>query len=343
MSHGLEDSDIRSSIARVDNASFLVEPKECHYPQSWYRLCSASELGRDPIKKEILGKELVVFLTEDNQAVVLENRCVHMGSQLSNGCVIGETIQCSLHHWRFGRDGSCAHIPTTDDIPGFAKQVSYPVEVRHGQVFFFNGRTAHFPLPFFDDLTPQDLIAAKSFVEHLDCSWYMVGANAVDVQHFSIAHDRRMIGLPLVDHPTRFTHRTLCKFKVEGNSLADRLTRTFGGPTVTLKVTDWSSTILFAHSTLDRAETFGMVCMVPIDPRRTKVYVTIMARRSQRHWQQFVVDPIRTRIRRELIRRFLRSDVNRLSSTTYSPTTLIGIDRQFGEYFTWLGGLIRNH
>ena len=331
-----------SSVADVSpsiQANDLSLDREVRYPESWYLIGSEAELRRGPIKVEILGKELVAFLTESDQAVVLENRCVHMGSQLSNGCVVGEAIQCSLHHWEFGSDGDCRHIPTADEIPAFARQKSYPAEVRHGQVYFFNGAVAHFPLPFFDDLQAEDLVAARPFVEYVDCPWYLVGANAVDVQHFAIAHDRRMMALPVVDHPTLFTHRSICKFHVEGHALADRMTRTFGGDTVALKVTDWASTMVFAHSTLERAETFGMVCMVPISHQRTKVHVTIMARRSQGVMRRLLLDPLRARVRRRLIRRFLRSDVSRLSGAVYSPHTLIEIDQQFGEYFDWLRGL----
>ena len=292
------------------------------------------------MKRTLLGKQLVVYLTATGTAVVLDDRCVHMGARLSGGCVVGETIQCPLHHWQFGADGRCRRIPSGEEIPGFARQASYPAQQRGGQIYFFNGPEAHFPLPFFDGLTPDDLAPGKPFVEQLDCPWYMVGANAVDVQHFAIAHDRRMIDRPEVDYPSPYAHRTVCRFQVEGDTLADRLTRRFGGPTVTLTVTDWSSTILFAHSQLQRSETVGMVCMVPIDPHRTRVHVTVMARRSGQRWRQVLLDPIRARIRRALIRRFLRADVDRLGGTVYSQHTLIAIDQQFAEYFSWIAGLL---
>lgn len=136
-----------------------------------------------------------------------------------------ETIQCPLHHWQFGVDGACTHIPATKEIPPFARQTSYPVAVRHGNLHVFNAAEPLFPLPFFHDWEPHQLVAAPPFVEYLDCPWYMVGANAVDVQHFAIAHDRRMQRRPEVDHPHAHVHRTVCHFEVHGSALADRLTR----------------------------------------------------------------------------------------------------------------------
>ena len=324
-----------------DLAEFLSRPAAGDYPPSWYRLCSAAEIHRGPKLCSILGRDLVAFFASDGEPVVLDNRCVHMGASLSRGCVVGDTIECPLHHWRFARDGRCVATPSGGDVPRFARQQAYPAAVRGGQVYFFNGRHARFPLPFFADLEVDELVAAKPFVETLECPWYMVGANAVDTQHFLIAHDRRLLRLPEVDYPSPHVHRTVCNFEVQGSAFSDWLTRRFGGSSVRLEVTDYGSTMLFAHSQLARAETFGMLCMKPLSPLRTEVHVTIMSRRSGERWRQVLVDPLRAWIRRGLIRRFLRSDVELLGGTAYSPHTLIEIDEQFSEYFSWLGGFIR--
>lgn len=333
--------EVSANAAPRELAAFLAHPREADYPPSWYRLCDAANLRRGPNHFSILGKDLVTYFASDGQPVVLDNRCVHMGASLSRGCVVGDAIECPLHHWRFAQDGRCVAIPSGGDVPRFARQQAYPAAVRGGQVYFFNGRHARFPLPFFTDLEVDDLVAARPFVETLECPWYMVGANAVDTQHFLIAHDRRLSRLPEVDHPAPHVHRTVCNFEVHGSAASDWLTRRFGGNTVRLEVTDYGSTMLFAHSRLARAETFGMLSMTPISPQRTEVHVTVMARRSGERWRQVLVDPLRAWIRRGLIRRFLRSDVERLAGTVYSPHTLIEIDQQFSEYFSWLGGFIR--
>ena len=217
----------------------------------------------------------------------------------------------------------------------------YPAVVRHGNIYYFYGPEPLFPLPFFDGLETDQLVVAHPFIEYLDCPWYMVGANAVDVQHFSIAHDRRMERRPEVDYPHSHAHRTVCHFEVAGNSLSDQITKHLGGAKVRLQVTDWSSTMIFARSTLAKTETFGIVCVVPLGPTRTMAHVTVMAHASKGPLRRTMFDPLRARVRRSLIRKFLRSDVHRLSGTRYSPNTLIEIDEQFSEYFDWLKGLHR--
>lgn len=306
------------------------------YPPAWYYFGSVKELSRGPVSKQLIGKSLVGFLTESGKPGVLSDRCAHMGSQLAGGRVVGETLQCSLHHWQFGTDGCCTHIPATDNIPSFARQANYSAVIRGGSVYFFNGPKPDFPLPFFDSLSPDDLVAAQPFVETVHCPWYMLGANAVDTQHFSIAHDRTLLQLPEVDYPDPLAHRTVCHFKIAGDSIGDRLTKYFGGGTVRLQITDWCSTMVFAHATLARTESFGMIAMVPLSPDRTLVHGTIMARASAGSFQRRLLDPLRAAVRRLLIRNFLRSDIDRLSGTNYSPHSFIEIDAQFADYFQWL-------
>lgn len=319
------------------------DPSRIPYPESWYYFGSVRELAKGPINKDLLGKQLVGFLTDSGQPGVLTNRCVHMGSGLAAGCVVGESLQCALHHWRFSTSGRCEEIPALDEIPGFARQTSFPAVVRHGNVYFFNGPEPLFPLPFFDGFEPDELVAAQPFVEYIECPWYMIGANAVDVQHFAIAHDRRMECKPETDHPHPYVHRTVCHFEVVGNSIGDRITRRFGGPNVRLEVINWGSTMIFARSTLAKTETYGMLSVVPLSPDRTMGHVIVMARPGNGRLSRKLLDPLRARVRRALIRIFLRSDVGRLSGTQYSPNTLIEIDDQFAEYFDWLNGLNRHN
>lgn len=345
----MEQPSDKSTPTRARTVDLVRDTSSPHnsatiqYPPAWYYFASVKELARGPVSKQLIGKSLVGFLTESGQPGVLSDRCAHMGSQLAGGCVVGENLQCSLHHWQFGTDGHCSHVPATENIPSFARQTSYPAVVRHGYVYFFNGRAPDFPLPFFDSLSPDDLVASRPFVETVHCPWYMIGANAVDTQHFAIAHDRTLQQLPEVDYPDPLAHRVVLHFQVTGDSLADRVTKYFGGANVRLQVTDWCSTMVFAHSTLARTETFGMLSIVPLAPDRTLVHATIMARASEGRFQRRLLDPFRAAIRRSLIRKFLRSDIDRLSGTRYSPQTFIDIDAQFADYFQWLTKVIHRH
>src|SRR5262249_13349123 len=109
------------------------------YPSSWYLFCAARELRNGPLSRDLLGRRLVAFQTEGGRPVLLDARCAHLGADLGRGCVVGETLRCPFHHWAYGPDGRCTHIPAMPAVPAFARQMAYPVQERHGLVFVFNG------------------------------------------------------------------------------------------------------------------------------------------------------------------------------------------------------------
>src|SRR5262245_58719162 len=102
------------------------------YPASWYLFCESERLKNEPLTKRTLGRDLVAFRTASGNLAVMDAHCAHLGADLGCGRVIGESIQCPFHNWRYGVDGSCVEIPRTRQIPQFARQKTYPAVERHG-------------------------------------------------------------------------------------------------------------------------------------------------------------------------------------------------------------------
>jgi phenylpropionate dioxygenase-like ring-hydroxylating dioxygenase large terminal subunit len=309
------------------------------WPAAWYRFCSSRALGRRPLARRAFGRELVAFRTPGNQVGVLLGRCVHMGASLAAGQVVGDCLRCPFHHWEFDVQGRCRRIPATADVPAFARQLAFPTVERHGGVFFFNGAEPTFPLPFFEGCAESDLAAAPPFTLVLDCPWYLVGANGIDVQHFLTTHDRELVGEPEVWHPGPFAHQAVCRFRVAGRGWRDWLTRRLAGPTVEMNVTDWAGTLFLVRATFRRTQTFGMVAMLPVDRGRTRVFVRVAVRRSRHAAGRVLWDPVSARVRRFFIRKFLEPDVARSAGTAYHPGRLIAADRYLADYFSWLHAL----
>ena len=86
------------------------------------------------------------------------------------------------------------------------------------QVFFFNGPRPLYPLPFFPDERPDDFVRARPFGLELACPWWLVGANACDLQHFAGAHDRVLAGPPFGNEPDDYSPRASPPFSVPGHS-----------------------------------------------------------------------------------------------------------------------------
>jgi phenylpropionate dioxygenase-like ring-hydroxylating dioxygenase large terminal subunit len=119
------------------------------WPASWYLFGESRELRQRPVSRRILGRRLVAFRTAGGRLAVMDAQCAHLGADLGCGDVVGETIRCPFHHWRYGTDGVCESVPGHGQAPSFARLRTYPAAERHGYVFFFNGREPLFPLPFF--------------------------------------------------------------------------------------------------------------------------------------------------------------------------------------------------
>jgi len=266
----------------------------------------------------------------------LSGRCSHLGAYLKNGTVSGERLVCPLHGWEYGPDGVCGKIPATETIPAFARQSSYPVEERGGHVFFFNRQEALFAVPFFEGLSPEQLLSTKPFELMAEATWYFVGANGFDIQHFRMAHDRTLIGQPEVSAPSPFARRVVATFEVSGNSYQDRLTRCIAGARVTMNVTVWGGTLILVRAEFPRTTSFGIFNVLPLDANRTLGRVIVWVQRSKSALGRALFDPFNAAIRRMFIRRFLHSDLPRIAGLRYRPGNLIAADGMLADYFGWL-------
>jgi nitrite reductase/ring-hydroxylating ferredoxin subunit len=310
------------------------------YPVSWYLFGRLRELRRGPVTKDLLGRKLVAFRTESGRVAVLDARCAHLGADLGCGRVMGETIACAFHGWRYGPDGACTQIAAATEVPAFARQRSYPVAVRHGFVYFFNGPEPLFALPFFPDTDPADFIASAPFDAELRCPWWMVGANVFDIQHFRSAHDRKLAGPVEVCCPDPYVRRISAEFTVLGDTLRDRLVRWLAGDRVRMTFTDWCGNIIFATPTFRRTTSYGMLITHPMGRDRVRVTGTVFVRRRRGPVGRLLLDPIHVRIRRYFIKAFLQSDAQLgRKGLSYNPHALLECDAELIGYFDWLANL----
>lgn len=301
------------------------------HPASWYLFCHANELRQGPLAKEILGRDLVAFQTASGKIVVLDARCSHLGANLGRGKVVGETIQCPFHNWRFGGDGLCKKIPGATEIPLFARQQNYPVAIRHGFVFFFNGVEALFPLPFFEGEEPENFVAGNLFSYTAQAEWFMVAAQGFDRQHFEAVHDRRLIEPPEVDCPTLFVRRNRWYAEIIGASLRDRILRTLVGETVRLTIHNWGGTLFMVKAEFPRACSRFLVSFRPLENKRTHFDVIVFARRG--------LPALGLTARRWFTRGHLLDESDQIRDTQYRPARFIPADADMIELFRWLATL----
>ena len=101
----------------------------------WYVAAWAKDVDRTPLARVLLNEYIVLFRKEDGTPVALENRCPHRNLPLSEGTLIGDTVQCGYHGLVFDCAGKCTQVPGQTEIPSWAQVRDYPVAQRHGWIF----------------------------------------------------------------------------------------------------------------------------------------------------------------------------------------------------------------
>jgi phenylpropionate dioxygenase-like ring-hydroxylating dioxygenase large terminal subunit len=107
---------------------------------NWYIAAVSREVEKDQLlARTILNEAVVLYRRTDGSIAALEDRCCHRLAPLSLGEVVGDTLRCGYHGFRFDGAGRCVEIPGQDKIPGKAQVRSFPVTERHGFVWIWMG------------------------------------------------------------------------------------------------------------------------------------------------------------------------------------------------------------
>jgi aminopyrrolnitrin oxygenase len=306
------------------------------YPASWYLFCESRQLKDKPFSQRILGRQLVAYRKASGQVTVMDAHCAHLGADLGCGTVVGETIQCPFHHWRYGADGMCTSIPYAGQSPPFARLRTYPVAERHGSVFFFNGPEQLFPLPFFFGADPGDFIAGRTFRYVADCTWYMTTANAFDMQHFLCVHGRDLIDRCRVDCPHPFARRNRYRAAIVGRSRTDGFLRSVVGSSVDVSITCWGGTYMLMTADFKRAHSCFLIATRPLEGGKTLCEGVVFMRRTHNPLMRRLWQPLSLMVRRWLTYEFVADESRNLRGIRYNPATLVKDDVTMAGFFGWL-------
>ncbi len=311
------------------------------YPPSWYPFCLSSDLGKKPIFRKMLGKELVAFRGESGRVTVISAYCAHLGANLAGGCVKGDSIECPYHGWRFGQDGACIEIPGQEEIPKFAQQRAYPTLERHGMIFFYNGKQPAFDLPFFEAQSPAGLIAGGHFEFEVQSPWYMMASHAFDERHIAHVHDRQLLGELAIDEPTPHSRRSRHESLVVGDSIFDRLLRIFVGPRVRISMTTYHGVFVVVEGIFARAHSRFMLMITPLESGNCKVTGRIFIRPVGIAPLDRLLSPLRFGIRRWFTEGYLVAENESIGHHSYRPFALGPQDDQMKGFFRWVHRVTR--
>lgn len=129
-------------------APYKIEKKVWpeRYARGWHVIGKPEDFDNKPQMLEYFGTRLAAYRGEDGKVVVLDAYCPHMGADLSKGEVKGNSLVCPFHHWSWGNDGACDHIPYAKNIPKKAVIGSWPTLEKNGLVLVWNDHEGNEPI-----------------------------------------------------------------------------------------------------------------------------------------------------------------------------------------------------
>ncbi|WP_139813260.1 Rieske 2Fe-2S domain-containing protein, partial [Prescottella equi] len=84
------------------------------------------------------GTKLVVFADSEGDLKVLDAYCRHMGGDLSQGEIKGDSVACPFHDWRWNGKGRCTDIPYARRVPPLAKTRAWTTMEKDGLLFVWH-------------------------------------------------------------------------------------------------------------------------------------------------------------------------------------------------------------
>lgn len=231
-------------------------PEPPPIPNGWYALASSSAVGvGESLATIAASREFVVFRGADGVAHTVAAHCPHMGAHLGGGEVVGDTLACPYHGWRFDGDGTCVEIPynATARIPSKACVPSYPTREVAGMILFWfhaGGAAPAYEVP--SDLPEEsdpEFTGALVHEGELVASLQEMAENNVDYTHFHFVHRREALD----DSTSQFTTDGPFSTVVERFDENDLVfTRYTYGPGVALLRVAGLMTVFTATTPIDR-------------------------------------------------------------------------------------------
>jgi len=160
--------------------------RRCWHPVAW-----ASEVADGRIVPvELLG-ERWCLVRLGRELAALRDECPHRLSPLSAGSVVGTTLQCGYHGYRFAADGTCVEIPAVDSrvpIPRNARCDTAAGVAEHLGIIWMAVEDPIVPLPQVPEHDDPAFVACPLPTTEWCASAAQMVDNFLDLGHFPFLH-----------------------------------------------------------------------------------------------------------------------------------------------------------
>lgn len=248
------------------------------YPDGWYCLSTSVDLAAgDIVPLQRFGRELVLFRTEAGAPALLEAHCPHLGAHIGHGgSVVGESVACPFHGWRFATDGRCVEVPyaTRGGVPS-ARLAGWTVEECAGLVFVWHseaGNEPSFPLREVPEWDSDEWLGYEHRSWKIRMHAQELPENVPDRAHFRFVH-----GMPDVPESDAWTEGAVYHQKTS-------LRTESGEEYVFARQECWGLGLIWLRAA-GSYETFFLTAQTPIDEEYCHVTQYMLVHNPEGHEQ----------------------------------------------------------
>ena len=161
----------------------------------WHPIALQSELSNQPKAIKILGEDLILFKTPNEELGLVHKNCPHRNASLEYGKCEDRGIRCCYHGWLFSTDGEILETPGEDENSIQAKNIkkklrlgAYPVLEFNEIIFAYFGPPEEMPeFPLYDSFFVES-IKTRPYKINYNCNWIQILDAIMDPVHTSFLH-----------------------------------------------------------------------------------------------------------------------------------------------------------
>ena len=165
------------------------------FTQSWFAVALSEEVTPGKILgRKFLDGKIIIVRDDHGRAQIFSAYCLHLGTDLSNGELVGGNVRCPFHHWIYDTRGHCVSTGCGDKAPPNARLFPFPTVERYGIIFAFNGSQPLWQLEnALEDYREDELIIRpRRDKRTFPVDPWVIRGNTPDWQHISIVHKMKM-------------------------------------------------------------------------------------------------------------------------------------------------------
>ena len=189
---------LQSEESKIDNVlAHIVPGSPCgeFFRRYWHPVSLSSEVGKNPIPLKILGEELVLFRTTNEELGLVHKHCLHRNASLVFGKCENKGIRCCYHGWLYAPDGEILETPGEEENSESSRNIrerlslgAYPVIEFNGLIFSYMGPPNEMPeFPIYDSFSIPGITTRPYQIDY-NCNWLQILDAIMDPIHTSFLH-----------------------------------------------------------------------------------------------------------------------------------------------------------